>query len=269
MLRRSFIRGIAALTLLTSAAATAEAQGRILVNHDEWTLSATGIAQAGAANVTNFTRNLASWLTGGTSGSVLIASGNFGFPAGSIGADLSSGGYTFTTTQDNTSTAWANRASYSALFVDASTFGPGNNAQLQADLQAYVLGGGNVYLNFGTGIGGPANEANAFNTFLGYFGIQAASVYNGISGNTNTTTWAGQGPNGAGLYTGVSQLYSDNGNTLSLGGPNTANYNVQLFGGGQYAAAVASSTVPEPSTWALMVAGLAGIGVAARRRRKA
>lgn len=269
MLRRSFLRGIAALTLLTTAAASAEAQGRILVNHDEWTLSGTGIGQAGAANVTNYTRNLASWLTGGMTGSVLIASGNFGFPAGSISSDLNSGGYSFTTTLDNSAAGWANRASYSALFIDASTIGSGNNAQLQADLQAYVLGGGNVYLNFGTGLGGPAVEAANYNTFLGYFGIQAAPVYNGISGVTNTTTYAGQGPNGAGLFTGVSGLYSDNGNTLSQGGPNTAGYNVQLFGGGQYAAAVASSTVPEPSTWALMVAGLAGIGIAARRRRQA
>lgn len=267
MLRRSILRGLAAVTLLTSAATTAEAQGRIFVNHDEWTLSATGISQAGSANVTQFTRNIASWLTGGLSGSVLVASTNFGFPAASISSDLNSGGYSFATTQDNSAAAWANRASYSALFIDATTAGAGSNAQLQADVQAYVLGGGSVFINFGTGVGGPAQEAANYNTFLGFFGIQAAPVYNGVTGVTNTSTWSGQGPYGAGLFTGVSGLYSDNGNTLSQGGPNTAGYTTQLFGGGQYAAATHTNVVPEPSTWALMVAGLAAIGVAARRRR--
>lgn len=267
MLRRTILRGIAALTLLTTAAASAEAQGRIFVNHDEWTLSGTGISQAGAGNVTQFTRNIASWLTGGSTGSVLIASGNFGFPPASITSDLSTGGYSFTTTYDNTAGTWANRASYSALFIDATTAGAGNNAQLQADLQAYVLGGGNVFINFGTGVGGPVQEAANYNTFLGYFGIQAAGVYNGISGVTNTTTYAGQGPFGAGLFTGVSGLYSDNGNTLSQGGPNTAGYTSQLFGGGQYAAAATTNVVPEPSTYALMAFGLVGMGFAARRRK--
>ncbi|MCA0374223.1 MAG: PEP-CTERM sorting domain-containing protein [Gemmatimonadetes bacterium] len=268
MLRRSLLRGLAVLTLLTSAATTVQAQGRIFVNHDEWTLSGTGIAQAGGANVTQFTRNVASWLTGGLSGSVLIASGNFGFPPASVATDLSTGGYSFTVTQNNTAGGWAGLSGYNAVFVDASSAGAGSNAQLQADLQAYVLGGGSVFVNFGTGLGGPAAEAAAFNTFLGYFGIQAAPQYNGISGVTNTTTFAGQGPYGAGLFTGVSGLYSNNGNTLSQGGSNGAGYTTQFFGNGQYAAASATNVVPEPSTWALMVAGLAGLGIAARRRRR-
>ncbi len=266
MLARNMLQGIAALSFVVISA-TADAQGRVFVNSDEWTLSSTGVSFAGQANVTAFTRNVTSWLTGGTTGSVLIASTNFGFPPSTISSDLNSGGFAFTTTQNNSAGAWANRASYSALFVDASSAGPGSNAQLQADLQSYVLGGGSVFVNFGTGIGGSASEANAFNTFLGYFGIQAALQYNGIVGVQNTTTYAAQGPYGAPLFTNVSGLYQNLGNTLSQGGSNGAGYNSQIFGRGLYAAAASTNVVPEPSTWALMVAGLAGMAAVARRRK--
>ena len=92
--------------------------------------------------------------------------------------------------------------------------------------------------------------------------------YNGVSGVINTTSYAGQGPFGAALFGGVSGLYQNNGNDLSQGGSNTAGYNTQIFGRGLYAAAAPSSVVPEPSTYALMIAGLAGLGIAARRRRR-
>ena len=267
MIRPSILRGIAALTLLVSSFTTAGAQGRIFVNNDEWTLDASGRTQAGSANVTQFTRNVASWLTGGTSGSVLIASGNFGFPTAGIGGDLSTGGYTFTTTNNNAGANLATFAGYSAVFVDASTVAAVDNAQLQADLQSYVLGGGSVFVNFGTGVLSSANEAAAFNTFLDYFGIQAASSYNGIAGVHNTSTWSTEAPYGAALFTGVSGLYSNNGNSLSLAGLNGAGYTAQLFGDGLYAASARASVVPEPSTVTLLVAGLAAIAMAARRRR--
>lgn len=91
---------------------------------------------------------------------------------------------------------------YSAVFVDASTIAASSNAQLQADLQSYVLGGGSVFVNLGTGVMSSANEAAAFNTFLGHFGIQAAASYNGIGGVHNTSTWSSAAPYGAGLFGG-------------------------------------------------------------------
>ncbi len=267
MIRRHLVRSFALLGLVVSAMSTAGAQGRIFVNNDEWTLSSTGIAAAGAANVTQFTRNVASWLAGGTSGSILIASGNFGFPASTIGTDLGTGGYNFSVTQNNTAAGWANRSSYSAVFIDNSTVGAGS-AQLQTDLQGYVLGGGSVFINFGTGISGAAQEAANYQTFLNYFGLTVVGAgYNGIGGNNNTTGYASQGPYGSALFTGVSALYQDNGNSVLAGGSNTAGYNTQIFGGALYAAAAPSSVVPEPSTYMLMIAGLAGLGFVARRRR--
>jgi len=265
MIRSTFLRSAAVLTLLVSSFSSAEAQGRVFVNNDEWTLDQSGISHAG--NVTQFTRNLASWLTGGTSGSVLIASGNFGFPTSAIGNDLSTGGYTFSTTNNNSGASLAVFTGYSAVFVDASTIAASSNAQLQADLQSYVLGGGSVFVNLGTGVMSSANEAAAFNTFLGHFGIQAAASYNGIGGVHNTSTWSSAAPYGAGLFGGVSQLYSNNGNSLSLGGPNGAGYTAQIFGDGLYAASARASVVPEPSTVTLLVVGLAAVGLAARRRR--
>ncbi len=268
MFCRSIVSGIAVLTLLGSALTTAEAQRRIFVNNDEYALSSGGITQVGAASVTNFTRNVTSWLTGSLGGNVLIASNNFGFPLATISSDLSSGGYSFVTTQNNTALGWANRNSFQAIFLDASTVGPGSNAQLQLDLQNYVLGGGSVYLNFGTGTGSAAQEAANYQNFLNYFGLQIANVnYNSNIGVINTSSYAAQGPYGAALFGGVSSIYVNRGNDVTQGGANTAGYNRQIFGGTLFGAAAPVSVVPEPSTYALMIAGLAGLGIAARRRR--
>ena len=49
-------------------------------------------------------------------------------------------------------------------------------------LVSYVNGGGNVYINGVTGVGGSASEAAAWNTFLNAFGLDFASTYNGIAG---------------------------------------------------------------------------------------
>ncbi len=270
MLRRHTRTLVASLALTLVATASLPAQARVFANHDEWTLSTNGRGFAGASNVSTFTRNAVSWLTGGTSGAVLIASTNFGFPASTIGADLSSGGFSFATTQGNSAGLWATRAAYDAIFIDAST-GSGflSNAQLHADLQNYVLGGGSVFANLGTGVGGAVAEAARMNGFLEFFGLQAAPVYNGIGGVISTAGYDAQGPYGAELFSGVSGLYQNNGNNISAGGANEAGYTAQLFGGSLYGAAARAHVIPEPAVYGLIALGLIALSLVSRRRRRA
>jgi len=124
----------------------------------------------------------------------------------------------------------------------------------------------------GTGNGGPDNEAAYSNPFLNVFGLNFASVYSLGNTNANTSAFAAQGPFGASLFTGVSQIYADNGNSISLTAPVTG-WTTQLFtepgGQGVFGAAAMSqvSMVPEPSTVALMIGGMLATIPFARRRK--
>ena len=54
--------GFMIATALAFVFAPAAFAGRIIVNHDEWTLSDTGASTAGAANVSTFIGNVASFM---------------------------------------------------------------------------------------------------------------------------------------------------------------------------------------------------------------
>ena len=95
--------------------------------------------------------------------------------------------------------------------------------------------------------------------------LQAA--YNPLFCVCSTTGYDAQGPFGAALFTAVTQLLQIFGNDVTQGGPNTAGYTTQVFGSNQFGAA-APNVVPDPSTYALMIAGLAAVGVVARRRTR-
>lgn len=245
---------LAAAIALVGAAAPALA-GRIVVNHDEWTWSDTGFSQAGGSNASNFAQNVVKFLdTDGTpGGNVLIYSNNFGFGA-SFSAALSGAGYTptFDTAAPFT---LANLLTYDAVYLGGGAFGKDD-----AVLANYVNAGGGVFIMAGTGDGGSASEAARWNGFLGGYGLAfAGNNYNGIGGTLAVT---GVHP----IFSGVSDLYYDNGNTVSaLGNPDSMIVQTPgLIGVYDNVGAV-----PEPETYALMLAGLGALGFVARRRSKA
>jgi hypothetical protein len=71
----------------------------------------------------------------------------------------------------------------------------------------YVKAGGNVYICAGTGVGGPQQEAERWNTFLNAFGLKIAGVYNGIVGNQTVNS---SHP----LFAGVKAIHQAYGNSI-------------------------------------------------------
>ncbi len=245
---------VAAAVLLSCASAPALA-GRVVVNHDEWTWSDTGFSQAGGSNASNFAQNVVKFLdTDGTpGGNVLIYSNNFGFGA-SFSAALSGAGYTptFDTAAPFT---LANLLNYDAVYLGGGAFGKDD-----AVLADYVNAGGGVFIMAGTGDGGPAGEAARWNGFLGGFGLAFdGNNYNGVNGTLAVT---GVHP----IFSGVTDLYYNNGNTVSaLANPNS----VIVQTPGLIGVYDNVGAVPEPHTYALMLAGLGVLGFVARRRSRA
>jgi len=231
---------------IVSVASAAQA-GRIVVNHDEWTLSNTGYSNAGAANADRFAKNVASFLVGGATGNILIGSPNFGLTQSSFLTSLS--GYTVTVNGALPLTA-ANLAGFDAVFLA----GDYPSAAETTDLISYVNSGGGLYIAAGTGVLGAAGEAAAWNAVLSGFGLSLGSPYNGVGG----TIAAGYAHP---IFTGVAQLYYNNGNSVSdlaAADPAQAVYGPGYFG------IYDKRDVPAPAALALF--GL-GLGVLALRRR--
>jgi len=245
-----------ALALGFALAATDVSAQKVVVSHDEW-FTYDGYF---GSNEQRFVTNALDWFGLGGSGNILLYSSNGFLTNATFQSYLTGMGYTVTV-----DAAPASFAGYSAVFSEGVAGLDG------AGLASYAGGGGNVMYIGGTGIGGAAAEAAYSNTFLNGVGLSFASSYNGV-GTANTSGFAAMGPFGAPLFTGVSSIFGDNGQNVSATGltPWTTQIFSDAAGRGLYAAAALSTTtVPEPGTVLLMLTGLLALVPLALRRRHA
>jgi len=249
-------RYFAGLTIAALTSTVSVFAGTIIVNNDEWTLSNSGFASEGSANGTAFAQNAAQYLTGSASGAkVWIDSDNFGLNGSNLQTALS--GYALTDTGTFSAFTLATLQGYQAVFLGGDALTAGE----ESALISYVNGGGSVYIAAGTGsIGSSATEAAQWNAFLNSFGLTLATSYNGVSGNIPT---ASTSP----ILNGVSQLYYNNGNSVSVTGAN-AQIITQTSGQGLIGIySPSTSSIPEPTTAFLALAVLGAFGLARAKGR--
>lgn len=173
---------------MSVGAHVASTPGKILVNHDEWTLSNDGFSSA--PDAAQFARNVANWFTGGSPGAFLVYSDNHGVADSELANTMLGAGHTWTISTAIPFTL-ANLLPYNAVFLAGV---PADNAVLIE----YVEAGGSVYLAGGTGRS--PDEASAWNVFLHHFGLDYADFYNTVSGLLPITSTHR-------LFAGVSALY--------------------------------------------------------------
>ena len=204
---------ISSLLLVCALASPTLAQGRIVLVHDDWTLSNTGFTQA--PDAAQFARNVADWFSPGTPGNFLVFSQSFALTESKLAQTMTSAGHAWTVSV-TTPFSLALAQQYDAVFMGGY---PVNNSVLTQ----YVQGGGNVYLFGGTG------SDSVWSQFLANFGFRFDPLNNIIGVQPVSSPHA--------LFAGVSSLYQFNGSTLVDLEP--ANPKNQLLisqgGGGLYA----------------------------------
>ncbi len=244
------ILAVAALAFIFALSSAFPAQaGKIVVTNDEWTLSNSGFFAPNDPGL--FAQNVADWFTGGGTGNFLAYSTNFGLTGSSLAAAMTGAGHTWTVSTGY-SQSLATLQGYDAVFLAGNAFD-------NSVLIDYVNGGGNVFLEGGTGIGGAAAEAAQWKAFLNAFGLEYGNSYNGVQGDIFIS-------NSHPIFAGVDHLYQNNGNDaldISASDPR-AQVLVTLNGHGLYAV-YESVSVPEPGT--LLLLGGALIGLFGLRRK--
>ncbi|MFB2972655.1 hypothetical protein ACE1CD_27155 [Aerosakkonema sp. BLCC-F183] len=172
--------------------------GKIVINHDEWTLSDTGFQNSPDAEI--FVKNVANWFSGGRPGKFHAYSSNFGVSQTKLKEAITKAGHTWTVDVNNKFDL-GTLLTFDGVFV-------GGEAKDNKVLTDYVKAGGNVYLMGGTGVVGSAQaESNTWKAFLNAFGFELAAQYNGVSGNQAIN-------NAHPIFAGVKSLYHNNGQSI-------------------------------------------------------
>jgi hypothetical protein len=205
-------RAVLVALILFGSGPASFAQGRFVVNHDEWTLSNLGFGASPPGSAALYVQNLASFLTNGAPGNFLALSTNFGLTESSLAAAFAAAGHTWTIWSGGggvPQTA-AGFAPFDAVFLAGPI--PNEAANVMSELVAYVQNGGSVYLAGGASfVGGAPVQAGYWNPLLANFGFAFASTYNGINGVVNTNF-------AHPIFAGVPSLYFNNGNSVSAVG---------------------------------------------------
>ncbi|WP_235890484.1 PEPxxWA-CTERM sorting domain-containing protein [Sandaracinobacter neustonicus] len=256
---KSIIR-IAAFAMAASLSSIAAA-GTLVVSGDEWQLSDSAYDPDYVAGTTAFVNSLATTF-GGTN--YLLLTGNVGIPQASLSklaAQFTSLGKT---------------VSYSATFDLATASGydavfhVGQYVASPADFAAYVNGGGGAYISLGSGqYGNPVSEAAHWNPMLAQFGLIAGNSWFTDPGFVKATVV--EGP--------TTSLLWGYGQTIEKLTPESSSvsYIRATFAGSQQVRGLVGASiapkppivpgVPEPASWAMMIAGFGLVGAISRRRR--
>ncbi len=250
---------LALAMVMAGASSAALASGTLVVSGDEWQLSNSAYGAPYASGTTAFVNDLAITFSGNN---YLFLTGNGNVPQAQLSmaaAQFQSLGKTITYTSVFDPLV-AN--GYDAVFHFGQTID--NSA-----LGAFVSNGGSAYVSLGSGwYGTAAAEAAAWNPVLNQFGLVAGDTW--FPGPYFVSADVTVGP--------TTSLLWGYGQSIEKLSPNASSqsYIRGTFYGGPEIGLVGASKplgippvpgVPEPASWAMLIAGFGLVGMAARRRR--